>query len=122
MPKTVRIWVEGDARGVVSPKDLILHLIGDPYFREEQWRESPTDTCVIQLGGPGLDQWNVDELSVLTNMTVEGGLMTGIVEPCEPSGPSSASAGGSRSTTCWSTPTRGPSTCGRSRSTSPTSR
>ncbi|MBC8072174.1 MAG: hypothetical protein IAG13_27890 [Deltaproteobacteria bacterium] len=84
VPKTVRVWVEGDARGVLSPKDLILHLIGDPYFREEQWRESPTDTCVIQLGGPGLDQWNVDELSVLTNMTVEGGLMTGIVEPCRP--------------------------------------
>lgn len=84
VPKTVRIWVEGDAHGVLSPKDLILHIIGDPYFREEKWRESPTDTCVIQLGGPGLDQWNVDELSVLTNMTVEGGLMTGIVEPCEP--------------------------------------
>jgi 3-isopropylmalate/(R)-2-methylmalate dehydratase large subunit len=84
VPKTVRVWVEGDAKGVLSPKDLILHLIGDPYLRDEQWRESPTDTCVIQLGGPGLDQWNVDELSVLTNMTVEGGLMTGIVEPCAP--------------------------------------
>ncbi len=84
VPKTVRVIVKGSARGVLSPKDLILHLIGDPYFREEQWRESPTDTCVIQLGGPGLEQWNVDELSVLTNMTVEGGLMTGIVEPCEP--------------------------------------
>ncbi|NVB43168.1 hypothetical protein G6O69_35420 [Pseudenhygromyxa sp. WMMC2535] len=84
VPKTVRVWVEGDARGVLSPKDLVLHLIGDPFFREEHWRESPTDTCVIQLGGPGLDQWNVDELSVITNMTVEGGLMTGIVEPCEP--------------------------------------
>ncbi|MBK7824037.1 aconitase family protein [Nannocystis sp.] len=84
VPKTVRILVRGDARGIVTPKDLILHLIGDPYFREEHWRESPTDTCVIQIGGPGLDQWNVDELSVLTNMTVEGGLMTGIVEPCQP--------------------------------------
>ena len=42
VPKTVRVWVEGDAKGVLSPKDLILHLIGDPYFREEQWRESPT--------------------------------------------------------------------------------
>jgi 3-isopropylmalate/(R)-2-methylmalate dehydratase large subunit len=82
VPKTVRILVEGDARGVVSPKDLILHIIGDPYFREEQWRDGPTDTCVIQIGGEGLDQWDVDELSVLTNMTVEGGLMTGIVEPC----------------------------------------
>jgi 3-isopropylmalate/(R)-2-methylmalate dehydratase large subunit len=77
------VLVEGHARGAVSPKDLILHLIGDPYFREEKWRESPTDTCIIQFGGSGLDQWNVDELSVLTNMTVEGGLMTGIVEPCE---------------------------------------
>ncbi len=84
VPKTVRVIVEGDAKGVLTPKDLILHLIGDPYFRDEQWRESPTDTCAIQLGGSGLDQWNVDELSVLTNMTVEGGLMTGIVEPCAP--------------------------------------
>lgn len=84
VPKTVRIWIDGDAKGIVTPKDLILHLIGDPYFREEHWRSSPTDTCVMQFGGPGLDQWGVDELSVLTNMTVEGGLMTGIVEPCQP--------------------------------------
>jgi 3-isopropylmalate/(R)-2-methylmalate dehydratase large subunit len=84
VPKTVRIVVTGKPEGGVSPKDLILHIIGDPYFREEHWRKSPTDTCVIQLGGPGLDHWNVDELSVLTNMTVEGGLMTGVLEPCEP--------------------------------------
>lgn len=84
VPKTVRIWVDGDPGAVLSPKDLILHLIGDPYFREEHWRESPTDTCVMQFGGPGLDEWTVDELSVLTNMTVEGGMMTGIIEPCEP--------------------------------------
>ncbi len=84
VPKVVRILVTGDAGGLVSPKDLILHLIGDPYFKEEQWRESATDTCVIQVGGPGLDQWNVDELSVITNMTVEGGLMTGMIEPCQP--------------------------------------
>jgi 3-isopropylmalate/(R)-2-methylmalate dehydratase large subunit len=84
VPKVVRILVSGDAGGIISPKDLVLHLIGDPYFREEHWRTGPTDTCVIQLGGPGLDQWNVDELSVITNMSVEGGLMTGVVEPCEP--------------------------------------
>ncbi len=84
VPKVVRVVVNGNARGVLSPKDLVLHLIGDPYFREEHWRTGPTDTCVIQLGGPGLDQWSVDELSVITNMTVEGGLMTGVVEPCAP--------------------------------------
>lgn len=84
VPKVVRVEVFGDAEGVLSPKDLILHLIGDPYFREEHWRTSLTDTCIIEFGGPGLLQWNVDELSVLTNMTVEGGLMTGVVEPCQP--------------------------------------
>lgn len=83
VPHTVRIWVEGQGEPGISPKDLILHIIGDPYFREEKWRRSPTDTCVLQFGGPGLGHWNVDELSVLTNMTVEGGMMTGIVEPCE---------------------------------------
>ncbi len=84
VPKVVRVEVHGDARGILSPKDLILHLIGDPYFREEHWREAPTDTCIIEFGGPALAQWDVDELSVLTNMTVEGGLMTGVVEPCKP--------------------------------------
>lgn len=84
VPKVVRVEVEGEPGDVLSPKDLILHLIGDPYFREEHWRESPTDTCIIEFGGPALEHWNVDELSVLTNMTVEGGLMTGVVEPCGP--------------------------------------
>lgn len=83
VPKTVRVEVEGEPSGFLSPKDLILHVIGDPYFREERWREAPTDTCVLELAGPGLEHWDVDELSVLTNMTVEGGLMTGIVTPCD---------------------------------------
>lgn len=84
VPKVVRVEIVGEARGGLSPKDVILHLIGDPYFREEQWRERPTDTCVVEFCGPALEQWSVDELSVLTNMTVEGGLMTGVVEPCRP--------------------------------------
>ncbi len=84
VPKVVRVEITGDDHGVISPKDVILHLIGMPYFREEHWRSSPTDTCIIEFGGAGLAQWSVDELSVLTNMTVEGGLMTGVVEPCEP--------------------------------------
>lgn len=84
VPKVIRVEVTGDAKGIISPKDLVLHLLGDPYFREEHWRTSPTDTAALELGGPGLAQWNVDELSVITNMTVEGGLMTGVVEPCAP--------------------------------------
>lgn len=84
VPSSVRVEVKGHPRFGVSPKDLILHVIGDPYFREEQWRQGPSDTCVIEWAGEGLEAWTVDELSVLTNMTVEGGLMTGIVIPCPP--------------------------------------
>ncbi len=84
VPKTVRVIVNGRPHSGLSPKDLILHLIGDPYFREKRWMSNPTDTCVIQFGGKGLSSWSVDELSVLTNMTVEGGLMSGVVEPCLP--------------------------------------
>lgn len=83
VPKTIRVIMKGNPGGVLTPKDIILHLIGDPYFREKRWASNPSDTCCIQFGGPGLDYFDVDELSVLTNMTVEGGLMTGIVEPCE---------------------------------------
>ncbi len=84
VPRTVRVELTGRPEGGLSPKDVILHLIGDPWMREERWREGPADTCVLEFAGPGLDHWSVDELSVLTNMTVEGGLMTGVVAPCAP--------------------------------------
>ncbi len=84
VPKVVRVELFGTPHGVLSPKDLILHLIGDPYFTQERWRCRDTDTCMLEFGGPALAHWNVDELSVLTNMSVEGGMMTGVVEPCAP--------------------------------------
>ncbi len=84
VPKTVRIWIEGeDPLNLVTPKDLILHIIGDPYFREQKWKTNPGDTVIMQFGGPALEKFTVDELSVLTNMTVEGSATTGVVEPCE---------------------------------------
>ncbi|HMW31803.1 MAG TPA: aconitase family protein [bacterium] len=85
VPKTVRIWIEGeDKLNLVTPKDIILHIIGDPYFREMQWKKEPGDTVIMQFGGPALERFTVDELSVLTNMTVEGSATTGVVEPCTP--------------------------------------
>ena len=33
VPKVVRVEISGTPKGVLSPKDLILHIIGDPYFR-----------------------------------------------------------------------------------------
>ncbi len=84
VPRTVRIDVFGEPGDFVAPKDLMLHVLGDPWFREERWRNHPADTCVLEWGGPALERWDVDELSVLTNMTVEGGLMSGIVIPSAP--------------------------------------
>lgn len=85
VPKTVRIWIEGkDPLRLVTPKDIILHIIGDPYFREQKWKTQPGDTVIMQFGGPALENFTVDELSVLTNMTVEGSATTGVVEPCAP--------------------------------------
>lgn len=85
VPRTVRIVLTGDpSKTGITPKDVVLHLIGDPYFREKQWANDDADTCVIQIGGPALDRWTVDEQSVIPNMSVEGGLMTGILEPNEP--------------------------------------
>ncbi len=82
VPKTVRVLVEGnDPLNLVTPKDLILHIIGDPYFREMKWKTNPGDTVIMQFGGEALDRYTVDELSVLTNMTVEGSATTGVVEP-----------------------------------------
>lgn len=84
VPKTVRVILTGNPNKTgITPKDVILHLIGDPYLRQQQWASGPADTCVLQIGGAALNHWNVDELSVMTNMTVEGGLMTGVIEPCE---------------------------------------
>ena len=85
VPKTVRVWIEGeDPMRLVTPKDIILHIIGDPYFREQKWKTNPGDTVIMQFGGPALEHFTIDELSVLTNMTVEGSATTGVVEPCEP--------------------------------------
>lgn len=84
VPKTVRIWIEGEDRlKLVTPKDIILHIIGDPYFREQHWKKNPGDTVIMQFGGPAIEKFGIDELSVLTNMTVEGSATTGVVEPCE---------------------------------------
>jgi 3-isopropylmalate/(R)-2-methylmalate dehydratase large subunit len=84
VPKTVRVVIEGeDPMRLVTPKDIILHIIGAPYFREQQWKKEPGETVIMQFGGPALDRFTVDELSVLTNMTVEGSATTGVVEPNE---------------------------------------
>lgn len=104
VPVTVRVLLTGAPHPAVSPKDLILHLIGDPYFREERWRRGPMDTCVLQFGGPGLGHWDVDELSVLTNMSVEGGMMTGIVEPCAAIDAFLSERGDPRDTHVWPDP------------------
>lgn len=82
VPKTVRIIINEDT---ISPylttKDIILHIIGMDYFKHCEWKSKPDDTVVFQFGGTALNRFSIEELSVLTNMSVEGGAVTGIIEP-----------------------------------------
>ncbi len=77
-PPTVRINFEGRLSKKVMAKDVILYL-----FTEEIVKSSQAVGCVLEFGGEGLKNFSVDELSVLTNMAVEAGALTGIVEPQE---------------------------------------
>ncbi len=96
VPRVLRVEVHGAPAHGLTPKDLALHLIGHPLLREEQWREHPADTAALELSGPGLDGWTLEELAVLTNMTVEGGLMTGVVDPRVPAVAEALAARGQR--------------------------
>ena len=49
----------------------------------EQAAHAVNDCVRERLDGAVETFHSRDELSVLTNMTVEGGLMTGVVEPCQ---------------------------------------
>lgn len=74
VPKTVRVNFTGKLPKGSTAKDAMLKLLSSSYFKEGQCIDK-----IIEYGGPGLASWQVDELFVLTNMSVEGGATSGIV-------------------------------------------
>jgi 3-isopropylmalate/(R)-2-methylmalate dehydratase large subunit len=78
VPETVRFTLVGRKRPGVTAKDVMLHLLATDFIRQGQGIGR-----VIEYAGEGLRDWPIDERATLTNMAVEAGSTTGIIEPDE---------------------------------------
>jgi 3-isopropylmalate/(R)-2-methylmalate dehydratase large subunit len=74
VPETVRVHLRGKLRAGVSAKDVMLHLLSQPYFKEGKGIGK-----VIEFDGEGTFSLSLDERATLTNMSVEAGGFTGII-------------------------------------------
>jgi 3-isopropylmalate/(R)-2-methylmalate dehydratase large subunit len=78
VPETIRVVLKGFLRDGVTAKDVMLHILSQPFFRT-----SGGIGKVLEFTGEGLVHWPLDEQATLTNMAVEAGGFTGILEPGE---------------------------------------
>ncbi len=78
VPETVLFVLRGSLRPGVAAKDVMLHLLAMPFFRGGDGIGK-----VLQFTGEGVYAMPIDERATLTNMAVEAGGFTGIVEPDE---------------------------------------
>ncbi len=78
VPETVRFVLNGRKRDDVSAKDVMLKILATDYMKEGRGIGQ-----VLEFAGEGLRDWSIDERATLTNMAVEAGGTTGIIEPDE---------------------------------------
>src|SRR5262245_31619294 len=78
VPETVRFNLRGQKRPGEAAKDVMLYLLATDFIRQGQGIGR-----VIEYAGEGLRSWPIDERATLTNMAVEAGSTTGIIEPDE---------------------------------------
>jgi 3-isopropylmalate/(R)-2-methylmalate dehydratase large subunit len=78
VPEVVRFVLRGRKRADVSAKDVMLKILATDYMKEGRGIGQ-----VLEFAGEGLRDWPVDERATLTNMAVEAGGFTGIIEPDE---------------------------------------
>ncbi|MFN2453248.1 MAG: aconitase family protein [Pyrinomonadaceae bacterium] len=76
VPETVRFVLTGTKRDDVSAKDVMLKILSTDYMKQGKGIGQ-----VLEFAGEGLRDWPIDERATLTNMAVEAGGTTGIVEP-----------------------------------------
>ncbi len=76
VPPTLRVGLRGRVRAGVSAKDLVLHLLAQPFIRE-----GGALGHVIEYQGEGLLGLDTDERATLTNMAAEIGGFTGLIAP-----------------------------------------
>jgi 3-isopropylmalate/(R)-2-methylmalate dehydratase large subunit len=78
VPETVRFVLSGRLAPGVCAKDVMLHLLSQPF-----WRSGRGIGKVLEFTGDGTFALSLDERATLTNMSVEAGGFTGIIEADE---------------------------------------
>jgi len=76
IPETVRFNLRGTKPADVTAKDVMLFILATDYMKEGKGIGQ-----VLEFAGEGLSDWPIDERATLTNMAVEAGGTTGIIEP-----------------------------------------
>jgi len=78
VPETVRYVLKGKKRAEVAAKDVMLYILASEYMKSSKGIGK-----VLEFAGEDLLNWPMDERATLTNMAVEAGGFTGIIEPDE---------------------------------------
>jgi 3-isopropylmalate/(R)-2-methylmalate dehydratase large subunit len=78
VPETVRYVLKGTKRSDVAAKDVMLVILASEYMKTSKGIGK-----VLEFAGDDLKNWAMDERATLTNMSVEAGGTTGIIEPDE---------------------------------------
>jgi 3-isopropylmalate/(R)-2-methylmalate dehydratase large subunit len=78
VPETVRYILKGRKRADVAAKDVMLYILATDYMKTSKGIGK-----VLEFAGEDLKNWAMDERATLTNMSVEAGGFTGIIEPDE---------------------------------------
>lgn len=78
VPETVRYVLKGRKRADVAAKDVMLVILASDYMKTSKGIGK-----VLEFAGDDLKNWAMDERATLTNMAVEAGGTTGIIEPDE---------------------------------------
>jgi len=78
VPETVRYVLKGKKRADVAAKDVMLYILATEYMKTSKGIGK-----VLEFAGDDLQNWSLDERATLTNMAVEAGGTTGIIEPDE---------------------------------------
>lgn len=75
VPETARFVLTGLLPHGVCAKDVMLHILSQPFFKTGQGIGK-----VLEFAGDGVQAMPLDERATLTNMAVEAGGFTGIIE------------------------------------------
>lgn len=74
VPESVHVILRGKLQPGVTAKDVMLHLLSQPYFKTGDGIGK-----VLEFDGDGTFSMGLDERATLTNMSVEAGGFTGII-------------------------------------------